>query len=58
MFHKRNQQSIAEFQKIKKFILHCAGGYRSMIAASIFKTADGITLLTLLVVAEIKTLVF
>lgn len=28
---------LAEFPKEKKFILHCAGGYRSMIAASILK---------------------
>lgn len=28
---------LAEFPKDKKFIVHCAGGYRSMIAASILK---------------------
>ncbi|MEL1244980.1 MBL fold metallo-hydrolase [Flavobacterium sp. DGU11] len=28
---------LAEFSKDKPFILHCAGGYRSMIAASILK---------------------
>lgn len=28
---------LAEFPKNEKFILHCAGGYRSMIAASILK---------------------
>lgn len=28
---------LAEFPKEKRFILHCAGGYRSMIAASILK---------------------
>jgi rhodanese-related sulfurtransferase/glyoxylase-like metal-dependent hydrolase (beta-lactamase superfamily II) len=28
---------LAEFPKEKKFVLHCAGGYRSMIAASILK---------------------
>lgn len=30
-------QHLAEFPKNKPFILHCAGGYRSMIAASILK---------------------
>lgn len=30
-------QRMAEFPKNKPFILHCAGGYRSMIAASILK---------------------
>jgi len=36
---KRNQinQHLAQFPKNKPFILHCAGGYRSMIAASILK---------------------
>ena len=29
---------LAEFPKNKPFILHCAGGYRSMIAASILKS--------------------
>ncbi len=28
---------LAEFPKEKKFVIHCAGGYRSMIAASILK---------------------
>ena len=28
---------LAEFPKDKPFILHCAGGYRSMIAASMLK---------------------
>lgn len=28
---------LAEFPEEKKFSLHCAGGYRSMIAASILK---------------------
>lgn len=30
-------QQLAQFPKDKPFILHCAGGYRSMIAASILK---------------------
>ena len=30
-------QKIAEFPKTEPFILHCAGGYRSMIAASMLK---------------------
>lgn len=30
-------QHLAQFPKNEKFILHCAGGYRSMIAASILK---------------------
>jgi rhodanese-related sulfurtransferase len=32
---------LAEIPKEKKFILHCAGGYRSMIAASILKQRMG-----------------
>jgi len=31
------QNHLAEFPKIKQFILYCGGGYRSMIAASILK---------------------
>ncbi len=30
-------QNLAQFPKDKPFVLHCAGGYRSMIAASILK---------------------
>lgn len=30
-------QHLAQFPKDKSFVLHCAGGYRSMIAASILK---------------------
>jgi rhodanese-related sulfurtransferase len=30
-------ENLALFPKNKEFILHCAGGYRSMIAASILK---------------------
>lgn len=30
-------ERLAEFPKDKKFVLHCAGGYRSMMAASILK---------------------
>lgn len=33
----RINQHLAQFPKNKPFILHCAGGYRSMIAASILK---------------------
>ncbi|MBK9177464.1 MAG: MBL fold metallo-hydrolase [Flavobacteriales bacterium] len=33
----RISEHLAEFPKDKPFILHCAGGYRSMIAASILK---------------------
>jgi hydroxyacylglutathione hydrolase len=33
----RISDHLAEFPKDKPFILHCAGGYRSMIAASILK---------------------
>ena len=28
---------MSEFPKDSKFVVHCAGGYRSMIAASILK---------------------
>jgi rhodanese-related sulfurtransferase len=31
-------EHLAEFPKDKPFIMHCAGGYRSMIAASILKS--------------------
>jgi rhodanese-related sulfurtransferase len=31
-------EHLAEFPKDKAFIIHCAGGYRSMIAASILKS--------------------
>ncbi len=31
-------QNMAEFPKDQNFIIHCAGGYRSMIAASILKS--------------------
>ncbi len=31
-------QHLAEFPKDKPFVIHCAGGYRSMIAASILKS--------------------
>jgi hydroxyacylglutathione hydrolase len=31
-------ESMAEFPKNEDFVLHCAGGYRSMIAASILKS--------------------
>ena len=34
---KEINEHIAEFPKDKKFVLHCAGGYRSMIASSILK---------------------
>ena len=30
-------EHLAQFPKDKPFILHCAGGYRSVIAASILK---------------------
>ncbi|MFN3875529.1 MAG: rhodanese-like domain-containing protein, partial [Flavobacteriales bacterium] len=33
----RINQHLAQFPKGKPFIVHCAGGYRSMIAASILK---------------------
>jgi hydroxyacylglutathione hydrolase len=33
----RISEHLAQFPKDKPFILHCAGGYRSMIAASILK---------------------
>ena len=31
-------EHLAEFPKDKQFIMHCAGGYRSMVAASILKS--------------------
>ncbi|MGJ8738942.1 rhodanese-like domain-containing protein, partial [Zobellia laminariae] len=30
-------QHLAQFPKEKPFVIHCAGGYRSMIASSILK---------------------
>ena len=30
-------QHLSQFPKDKPFVLHCAGGYRSMVAASILK---------------------
>lgn len=34
---KEINEHLAQFPKYKPFVLHCAGGYRSMIAASILK---------------------